>query len=296
LGDLKFGNFQAMGKFWLGCAVWSYKGWVGDFYPHRSHSREFLSLYSQRLNAVEGNTTFYAVPDEKTIQKWVSQTPPEFKFCPKFPKEITHQGQLQGNLESAYYFIERMRGLGSRLGVIFAQLPPRYSPAYLEDLILFLQALPQDIDYAVEVRHPDWFQEPFSTQLNQALRTLKVGKVLLDTRPIYNATDDPQGDSKRKKPQLPLQITTTTHFSLIRFISHPHGAENQRYLDEWVIQLRQWLHQGREIYFFVHCPQEVYSPQNAYRFYQELQQQDLDLPILPWERVTGISQQLSLFE
>lgn len=76
---------KLMDQFWLGCAVWSYKGWVGDFYPTGSRPRDFLSLYSERLNAVEGNTTFYAVPDEKTVHKWVSQTPAIFKFCPKFP-------------------------------------------------------------------------------------------------------------------------------------------------------------------------------------------------------------------
>lgn len=47
-------------NFRLGCAVWSYKGWVGDFYPQRSRPTKFLHLYSQRLTAVEGNTTFYS--------------------------------------------------------------------------------------------------------------------------------------------------------------------------------------------------------------------------------------------
>lgn len=284
-----------MGNFWLGCAVWSYRGWVGEFYPPGSRSNKFLSLYSERLSAVEGNTTFYAVPDEKTIQKWVHQTPSEFKFCPKFPKTVTHQGQLQQHLDVAHRFLERMQGLGSRLGVIFAQLPPSYSPAYLQDLITFLQHLPEGKDYAVEVRHPDWFQEPFNQQLHQALKRLGVGKVLLDTRPIYQATDDPQQDSPRRKPQLPLQMTTTAKFSLVRFIAHPQLTENQRYLDEWTHQVAQWLRQDHDIYFFVHCPQEAYSPQTAYYFYQQLQQLDLDLPILPWERVRAIPQQLSLF-
>lgn len=190
-----------------------------------------------------------------------------------------------------------MQQLGSRLGIIFAQLPPSYSPAYLEDLKLFLQALPPDVEYAVEVRHLSWFKAPFSHQLNQCLKTLGVRKVLLDTRPIYNVTDDLpiDIDSKRRKPQLALQMTTTTNFSLIRFISHPRFEENQFYLNQWVTRIKQWLHQNKTIYFFVHCPQEVYLPQTAYRFYQQLRQEDLDLPILPWETVTATPQQLRLF-
>ncbi|MGA1475539.1 MAG: DUF72 domain-containing protein, partial [Prochlorothrix sp.] len=61
--------------FYLGCAVWAYRPWVGEFYPPQSQSRDFLSLYGDRLTAVEGNTTFYSVPDAGTVQRWVEQTP-----------------------------------------------------------------------------------------------------------------------------------------------------------------------------------------------------------------------------
>ncbi len=60
----------------LGCAVWSYKVWVGDFYPLGSRTTEFLRLYSQRLTTVEGNTTFYAIPDQNTLARSLAETPP----------------------------------------------------------------------------------------------------------------------------------------------------------------------------------------------------------------------------
>jgi hypothetical protein len=46
-------------SFYLGCAVWGYKAWVGDLFPPRSKQADFLRLYSRRLSTVEGNTTFY---------------------------------------------------------------------------------------------------------------------------------------------------------------------------------------------------------------------------------------------
>lgn len=125
---------------YLGCAVWSYKGWVGNLYPRKSKSSDFLHLYSQHFNTVEGNTTFYAVPSPEKVASWVQKTVPGFKFCPKFPQTFTHQGLLQPCIPDGLNFIERMRGLGDRasacraqhdrLGVIFAQLPPSYSPVY----------------------------------------------------------------------------------------------------------------------------------------------------------------------
>ncbi|HCF25834.1 MAG TPA: DUF72 domain-containing protein, partial [Cyanobacteria bacterium UBA11049] len=192
-------------NFRIGCAVWSYKGWVGDLYPPGSRPTDFLHLYSQRFTAVEGNTTFYAIPDFNTVERWVAQTSPGFKFCLKLPREITHQGLLEPYIPDALSFVEKIQGLGNRLGVIQAQLPPSYSPACLDDLINFLNALPRgEVQFAVEVRHIDWFQEPYAARLTTLLQQLGIGRVLLDSRPIYSGVDDPQLQSERKKPKLPL--------------------------------------------------------------------------------------------
>jgi len=97
--------------------VWSYKGWTGDFYPAKSRPQDFLSLYSDRFTAVEGNTTFYAVPNAATIARWQAKTPPQFKFCPKFPKTVTHGGLLAPQIAEALAFIERMKIFNSQVGV-----------------------------------------------------------------------------------------------------------------------------------------------------------------------------------
>lgn len=143
-----------------------------------------------------------------------------------------------------------MRGLGDRLGPIFAQLPPGYSPAFLDDLTNFLEACSRSkAPLALEVRHPDWFREPHASQLTALLEQLGVGRVLLDTRPIYTGADDPQLQSERRKPKLPLQLSVTASFSLIRFISHPNPDFNRSFLEEWVTFVDQWLRQGKKIYF-----------------------------------------------
>ncbi|GFE71395.1 DUF72 domain-containing protein [Chroococcus sp. FPU101] len=282
-------------QFYLGCAVWSYKGWLGSFYPLKTPAKDFLSLYSQRLTTVEGNTTFYAVPDEKTVKRWKEETANEFKFVPKFPKTITHEGLLQPKIVDAIAFLERMRKLGDRLGSVFIQLPPSYSPNYLEDLSLFLSVLAtQNIKLALEVRHPSWFKEPYSEKLKNLLENHHIARVLLDTRPIYNAPSDPQINSERRKPQVPLQPHVTANFTLVRFISHPERQWNQAYLDEWVKQLDQWLKQGITVYFFVHCPIEDHSPHTARYFQELLEKSGVDVPPLPWNELEKL-EQLNLF-
>lgn len=268
--------------FRIGCAVWSYKGWVGDFYPPGSRPSDFLHLYSQRLTTVEGNTTFYAVPNADTVARWVSQTPPGFEFCLKLPREVTHQGLLAPFIPAALSFLEQMQGLGDRLGPIFAQLPPRYSPALIDDLTTFLNAWSETkAPLALEVRHPDWFRAPYINQLTDVLEQLGIGRVLLDSRPIYSGSDQAQIQAEHRKPKLPVQFSTTTTFGLIRFISHPELPLNQTFLEEWIVFIDRCLRQGTRLYFFVHCPVEARSPHTANHFQQLLLQKGVPVPPLP---------------
>jgi uncharacterized protein YecE (DUF72 family) len=147
----------------------------------------------------------------------------------------------------------------------------------------------------VEVRHPDWFREPHASTLTSVLERFGIGRVLLDTRSIYDGPDDLQIQSERRKPKLPLQPSITTPFSLVRFISHPQREYNQPFLEEWVTLIDSWLRQGIHIYFFVHCPIEARSPGMARYLQQLLEQRGVPIPPLPWNTLSPPPAQLSLF-
>jgi uncharacterized protein YecE (DUF72 family) len=283
-------------NFFLGCAVWAYKGWVGDVYPPHSRQADFLRLYSQRLTTVEVNATFYAVPNKETVRRWAAETPSGFAFCPKLPRELTHRGLLQPSIPRALQFVELMQEFGDRLGPIFMQLPPQYGPALLDDFRAFLCAWPnKTVPLAVEVRHPDWFRESHPQALNSLLESLSIGRVLLDSRPVYSGPDDPQMSTEQRKPRLPLQPVVTAPFSLVRFVSHPHQECNLIFLNDWVQQLDQWLRQGVQTYFFVHCPVEAQSPHIARSFQHMLERNGTPVPPLPWDALAVPPTQLSLF-
>ena len=281
--------------FYLGCAVWSYAGWVGNLYPPKSRFQDFLNLYSQRFTTVEGNTTFYAVPPAKTIARWQEQTSAGFKFCLKFPQEITHRGLLAEKIPQAQSFLDRISGLQDRLGTTFIQLPPGYNPEYLDDLQGFLRVCSEiNPNLAVEVRHLEWFASPHGDRLNKILSDLNIARVLLDTRPLYNSPDDPQANSNRRKPKVPLQPIVTGDVAFVRFISHPERQYNESWLQEWLPQIKTWLQQEKTVYFFVHCPQEERSPETARYFYNLLKEQ-IDIPDLSWDAIAPFPTQLSLF-
>jgi uncharacterized protein YecE (DUF72 family) len=281
----------------IGCAVWSYPGWVGEVYPPKTPAKEFLRVYSNHFPAVEGNTTFYATPDRVVIDRWIAQTPPGFKFCLKFPRAITHNGLLKPYILQAQTFITQMQELGDKLGVMFIQLPPNYAPSEgFADLTAFLTALSrQNVSIALEVRHLDWFKSPHQERLNELLTRLGIGRVILDSRPIYEADKSGEVAIACKKPQVPIDLTLTAPFTLIRYVSHPVRSANQIWLEGWAKQVQTWLQQDTQVYMFVHCPIEAKSPINARYLHETFTGAGIVLDPLPPRFIDDSPVQLNLF-
>lgn len=250
---------------YLGCPVWGLKRWVGNFFPAGAKQRDFLTLYSRRLNTVEGNTTFYAVPDSTTVERWRDETPPGFKFCLKFPKIITHQLRLRNAEAETEAFLERLRLLGDRCGPSFLQLPPNFGSRNLQSLISYLDSLPRDSGlpgYAVEVRHPDFFSAPAEAALDDALRARGVARVLFDVRGLRSAEPDDEATvtAQERKPDVPVRFTRTAPFTFIRFIAHPKVEANAELFAGWAARVSGWLTAGDDVFFFLHSPTDVLSP------------------------------------
>lgn len=290
--DAGEGESGRTGRFFLGCAVWAYPGWVGGLYPAGARPERFLDLYGARLTAVEGNTTFYSVPAEDTLRRWRSRVPEGFRFLPKLPREVTHEGPLMPRREAARDFVWHMAALGSRLGPIFAQLPPTYGPPLEADLLEFLAAWPRGAPpLVVELRHAGWYEAAVRARLEPVFARLGAGRVVLDTRPIYDHGHVPQA---RRKPRLPVVPRATARTAMLRFVGNPTLGVNDPYLDQWAARIDAWLRQGRDVYAFAHCPIEDFSPELARRLQARLDARGAPVPPLPWSRVRE-EQQLDLF-
>lgn len=280
-------------NFYIGCPIWSWKGWVGNFYPEGTKPSEFLHEYTRRLTTVEGNTTFYAVPAQKTLEGWKEEMSPTFRFCPKVPKAISHEGKLLENVERAREFINIMSQLGTRLGPMFLQLPPRYSPKLLGDLQAFLAQWPPEVRLAVEVRHLDWFDEPHDDALNQLLTEHNMARVTIDTRPIRDLNGDEilagsvyqsLVEARERKPDVPVVPKRTSNFIFVRYIGHPEIEVNEPYLKEWGDYLISQLQDGAEVYMFCHSPNNFAAPYLCRKIYSQVEK-EVDLPSLPWSEV-----------
>ena len=268
---------------YLGCPIWANKAWVGTFFPEGTRQRDFLTVYSRRLNAVEGNTTFYGLPTPETVARWQHETPTGFKFCLKFPKSITHEHRLRGAEADTAAFAERVSLLGDRAGPSLLQLPPSFGPGDVPALLAYLDGLPSlPGGVAVEVRHPDFFGGQAEAPVEEALRARNIARVLYDQRGLRGAepTDEGTRRAQAAKPNVPVRFTRTASFAFVRYIAHPDVPANAPLLDEWARHAGAWLNAGDDVFFFCHHKNDFYAPVVARAFHERVSRL-APLPALP---------------
>src|SRR5579883_382390 len=150
---------EKLAHLYAGTSGFAYASWKPDFYPEKLASKQFLSYYASRLNAVEVNYTFRRLPSASTLEKWVNETGPGFVFPLKAHMRITHIQRLKPSEFTDVFFraIDPLRA-ARRLGPVLFQLPPalKCDEALLAE---FLSTLPGDARCAFEFRHPSWLQD-----------------------------------------------------------------------------------------------------------------------------------------
>ncbi len=289
---------MAISKYFLGCPIWGNKDWVGELFSKDAKSRDFLRQYASVFNTVEGNTTFYGLPSDATINRWNSDTPDEFRFAFKFPRSISHLKRLENAVEETQRFLDVLARLQHRVGPSFLQLPPSFSPNELPALDDFLSELPGDVSLSVEVRHHGFF-DVAEEEFDSLLSSHKVDRVIFDTRALHDAnTGDPaEREAQRKKPRTPVRFTATGSRPFIRFVGHPVVEENLPLLAEWASVVSEWIAEGKTPYVFMHAPDDFFAPRLARHFHRLLSEHvDVgDLPIWPAEKEPAEPNQMSLF-
>lgn len=275
--------------YYLGAPLWALKEWKGNFFTSDAKPAAFLAQYAQFFNAVEGNTTFYAIPSEKMVSRWLEATPTSFRFSFKFPRTLTHCQKLQQYESELNAFLMRVEPLGERLNNFMLQLPASFSPAMLPVLEKFLRALPQDYGYAVEVRHPEFFTLPeVRARYNALLNALDVDRIIFESRPVHAAAalDEATREAHERKPRLPVQLDHTAQAPMLRYIGHPELEANRQWLEPWAAQTVRWIEAGLKPRIFLHTPANLQVPQLSRMFHSFIQQRIptlADLPAFPCE-------------
>jgi len=176
-------------KLWVGTSGYSYKPWVGNFYPEGLPAKEMLRYYATQLPSVEINNTFYRLPKESVVQSWADQVGPDFRFVLKAPQRITHVKRLKEAESEVEYFFRVSSVLQSKAGVFLFQLPPNFKRD-MERLEKFLALLPESGNVAFEFRHPSWFNEEVFNALRSRNYALCVSETDDEEITDFAATAD----------------------------------------------------------------------------------------------------------
>ena len=162
-------------KLHVGTSGYSYKEWVGSFYPPKHPAARMLRYYGERFDTVEINNTFYRAPTVAMLEKWAADVPEGFRFVLKAPKRITHERKLADVDDAVGHLLEASGVLGERRGPFLFQLPPffRKDVPRLVDFLARLGSVPA----AFEFRHETWFDD----SVYEVLRASGAALCLADT-------------------------------------------------------------------------------------------------------------------
>ena len=211
---------------YVGLSGFSYPGWKGKFYPKEMKSEEFLTYYSQHLNSVEINSSFYASPNAAIVRNWSAKTNGKFRFSFKAPRQITHILKLgNGSSEAADRLSKTLDLLGPKRGPVLFQLPP-YSKQDHKLLDEFLSKTSGIKNRVFEFRHESWLQNP----TYQLLEKHETGFCVAETEDMKPA----------------FQVTGGLAYFRLRKESYDAKA-----IDQWAEKIREMTKGLQEFYAYL---------------------------------------------
>jgi uncharacterized protein YecE (DUF72 family) len=226
-------------RIWLGCSGWAYPTWKPEFYPPKTSPKKMLEHYATQLNSVEVNYTFRHLPSAATIDAWLAQTGPDFRFSFKAPQRITHIKRLKESSDALSVFYSALLPVirAGRMGVVLFQLPPNLK-ADTPRLAAFLkEAAPErtaTLRVAFEFRHASWFTDEIFDLLRQHQAALCVAESdELQTPDVVTApfscyrlrkSDYGAADLQQIETQLTARASQGDVFAYIKHEDTPKGA------------------------------------------------------------------------
>jgi uncharacterized protein YecE (DUF72 family) len=216
-------------------------GWsVPEWYPEGVAARDRLSALADRLDAVEVDSSFYALPAARTVERWAKITPERFSFTAKLHRALSRHAaplkSLPGDLRDGVRETERGRVVldaeleaalcrrtletfeplfaAGRLTCFLLQLTPAFNPGdhRLEELEPLVQAL-APVPVAIELRHRDWLNREDATR-----------GWFRDVGAAFVCVDAPRTDAPVALP--PFDAVTRGDLAYLR----AHGRNEQGYL------------------------------------------------------------------
>jgi uncharacterized protein YecE (DUF72 family) len=285
----------------FGTATWTDQTLTapGVFYPDDARTAESrLRYYASRFPLVEVDSTYYALPAEKTASLWATRTPRGFVFdlkanalmtghttetsrLPKslrdaLPPELASQRRISASSlpdelrdEVWRIFLAALEPLrqAEKLGSVLLQFPPWFGPSRqnVDALLDAVRRLGQ-VRGAVELRNAKWFEGRTAERTLNLLREQGIPFVMVD---------GPQGHANSVPP---VHATTSAKLAIVRL--HGRRAEtwamknvsvqerfcylyDRAQLAEWISPIRDAASNAEEVHVVFNNCYSNYGTTNA---------------------------------
>lgn len=204
-------------------------------FPEEFRDSSRLTYYATFFNSIEINSTFYKLPMPRTIEKWISEVPADFRFTFKLWKEITHTKGLAFNENDVKLFFDIASRANEKKGCVLIQFPPSLGKTYIMQLDALLQYIGQVNNgwkIAVEFRNKSWYDEDVYELLES-----------------YNAAVVVQDIPKSATPM----ISHASDIVYLRFhgpTGNYRDSYSESFLSEYASYVKEWMEEGKTVYAY----------------------------------------------
>lgn len=206
-------------------------------YPAAFQDKSHLCYYASLFNSIEINSSFYKIPQSKTIVKWVADVPDNFKFTFKLWREISHVKGLAFNSADVHGFMQAINAAAEKKGCLLIQFPPSAKANLFPQLMQLISCI-READpghtwqLALEFRHASRYNE----NLFEFVAAHDLAVVLQD------------------KPAAPTPLTFIACKSVYLRFHGPGGSYRGSYPDdvlaEYSSYIHEWLEEGKTVYVY----------------------------------------------
>lgn len=158
----------------IGTAGWNIPAEFRSSFPEEgSH----LTRYSQILNAVEINSTFYKYHQARTFARWKEETPANFQFSVKLHQDFTHKCDLYPKVRDLKNFFQGVNELGEKWKVLLIQFPGKME-FHEKKISRFYDLLRRNFEghIVLEPRNLTWI----SKESLKLMKEFRISKVIAD--------------------------------------------------------------------------------------------------------------------
>lgn len=242
----------------VGTSGFGYRDWLGNFYPQFCSQKDFLRFYATVFKTVEIDATFYRIPTPDMVKKWKKVTCDDFIFSAKFPRTVTHEGEIEERLANMKAFIENMKYLEEKRGPLLLQFPYSFKPGEHDEILdAIIDNIPNEGRYSLEIRNKKWLGESFYNKL----KSKKIALCLVD------------------HPWMPRKTEFTGDFLYVRFLGDRKKIaddfsylrnEREEELEWWSNLIEEFSADRGEVYAYFNNHYSGHSPSTARRLMEIL--------------------------